>query len=129
MVIGFDPALTDDPRYFVDGFPQLELLSPMIETVLQAAPASEWIEKIAAADLAGSPVNDFGDILTDPHLADVEMFNIYHHPLAGDVRMIRHPVRYSETPANIHRHAPGLGEHSEEILTELAERRAVWNGA
>jgi crotonobetainyl-CoA:carnitine CoA-transferase CaiB-like acyl-CoA transferase len=128
-VIGFDPALADDPRYFVDGFPQLDLLSPMIEGVLQAAPASEWIEKIAAADLAVSDVKDFGNILSDPHLADVGMFNIYHHPSAGDVRMIRHPVRYSETPANIHRHAPGLGEHSQEILAELAERLAASNSA
>lgn len=119
-LIGFDPALTEDPRYFVDDFPQLDLLSPMIETVLQTAPAAEWIEKITAADLAVSRVNDFSDILLDPHLADVEMFNIYHHPLAGNVRMMKHPVRYSETPATIHRHAPGLGEHSQEILAELA---------
>ena len=30
------------------------------------------------------------------------------------------PVKFSETPANIRRHPPRLGEHTDEILAELS---------
>jgi crotonobetainyl-CoA:carnitine CoA-transferase CaiB-like acyl-CoA transferase len=31
-------------------------------------------------------------------------------------------VKYSATPANIRRHPPRLGEHTDEILAEVEER-------
>jgi CoA:oxalate CoA-transferase len=35
------------------------------------------------------------------------------------VRMLGFPVKLSETPCRVRRTAPGLGEHSGEILAEL----------
>ena len=32
---------------------------------------------------------------------------------------LRPPVIYSATPANIRRHPPRLGEHTDEVLAEL----------
>jgi formyl-CoA transferase len=43
----------------------------------------------------------------------------WEHPRAGTVRGIGIPVKYSETPGEIRRHAPLLGEHTEEILREF----------
>ncbi|NND66945.1 MAG: CoA transferase, partial [Halioglobus sp.] len=37
----------------------------------------------------------------------------------GTMRYIRYPGHLSDTPACLHRHAPRLGEHSEEVLAEL----------
>jgi len=33
--------------------------------------------------------------------------------------MPRHPTRFRGTPAELTNHSPGLGEHTDEILTEL----------
>jgi crotonobetainyl-CoA:carnitine CoA-transferase CaiB-like acyl-CoA transferase len=41
------------------------------------------------------------------------------HPYEGKLRQLRPPVRMSETPTLISRHAPKLGEHTTEILHEL----------
>ena len=30
--------------------------------------------------------------------------------------MLRHPVRYSDSPASLRRHPPRIGEHTDEIL-------------
>jgi CoA:oxalate CoA-transferase len=46
--------------------------------------------------------------------------------------MLGFPVKLSETPCQLRRTAPGLGEHSDEILAELgyavAEREALHQG-
>ena len=44
----------------------------------------------------------------------------WEHPKAGTVRGVGIPVKFSETPGEIRRHAPLLGEHTEEILREFA---------
>ena len=41
------------------------------------------------------------------------------HPDGGTVRQLRNPVRYSETPTNVRRIPPALGEHTDDVLQEL----------
>jgi crotonobetainyl-CoA:carnitine CoA-transferase CaiB-like acyl-CoA transferase len=41
------------------------------------------------------------------------------HPMAGRLRQARPAARFSKTPAGIRRGAPALGEHTQEILSEL----------
>ncbi len=43
--------------------------------------------------------------------------------------MLGFPIKLSETPCQVRRTAPGLGEHADEILTELgyaAAEREAW---
>jgi len=41
------------------------------------------------------------------------------HPVAGEVETIGLPVKFSETPGGVRRHAPTLGMHTREVLDEL----------
>ena len=41
------------------------------------------------------------------------------HPVAGPIRQPRHPIRFAVTPAGLGGPAPMLGQHTDEILTEL----------
>ena len=41
------------------------------------------------------------------------------HPSAGSMRTPRPAPRFESTPAELRLPAPGLGEHSDEILAEL----------
>ena len=44
---------------------------------------------------------------------------------AGEpIRVLGHPVKYSEHPAAITRPAPGLGEHTAEVLLEVGYSEA-----
>ena len=51
------------------------------------------------------------------------------HPGAGPIKALGVPVKLSETPGAVDRAAPLLGQHTDEILTELgytaAELRAL----
>ncbi|MFI5317922.1 MAG: CoA transferase, partial [Myxococcota bacterium] len=43
----------------------------------------------------------------------------YDDPRAGRIRQPRPAADFSETPARVRRPAPGLGEHSREVLREV----------
>lgn len=80
---------------------------------------SEWLEIFARLDIPAAQYNRIDDLLSDPHLKDVEFFREEEHPSEGTIRRTRIPnifgggMREDEGPA------PRLGEHSRSILTEL----------
>ena len=41
------------------------------------------------------------------------------HPVAGKIKQIGFPVKFSKTPGEITRHAPLLGEHTDELLGSI----------
>jgi len=80
----------------------------------------EWLDLLLAEDIWCAPVNDFAAVETDPQVHENEMIVAWEHPQAGTVRGVGIPVKFSDTPGEIRRHAPLLGEHTEEILREFA---------
>jgi crotonobetainyl-CoA:carnitine CoA-transferase CaiB-like acyl-CoA transferase len=80
----------------------------------------EWLDLLLAEDVWCAPVNDFAAVEADPQVRENEMIVAWEHPQAGTVRGVGIPVKFSDTPGEIRRHAPILGEHTEEILREFA---------
>ena len=58
----------------------------------------------------------------DPVGEMVGFFERHEHPEAGPYIALRPPVNYSATPANIRRHPPRLGQHTDEVLAEIEPR-------
>jgi formyl-CoA transferase len=79
---------------------------------------AEWTELLNKADIPTLPMHDLESILTDPHLTATNFFPVVHHPSEGEIRSMRVPATWSDTPAKPERLAPRLSEHSEEILRE-----------
>jgi crotonobetainyl-CoA:carnitine CoA-transferase CaiB-like acyl-CoA transferase len=59
------------------------------------------------------------EIVDDPQVLAMQMFEERDHPIAGRTRLPRHPAQFALTPATLAANAPGLGEHTDEILTSL----------
>jgi crotonobetainyl-CoA:carnitine CoA-transferase CaiB-like acyl-CoA transferase len=79
----------------------------------------EWVELLRAHDVWCQPVNTMEETFDDvavKHIAPVLEFD---HPQAGHVKVLKHPVRYSSGEATLRRPPPDLGEHTDELLTEL----------
>ena len=80
----------------------------------------EWLDILLAEDIWVGPVNDFSGVEADPQVRENEMIVSWEHPTAGTVRGVGIPVKFSDTPGEITRHAPLLGEHTTEILRDVA---------
>ena len=65
------------------------------------------------------PVNDIDAFLTDPHVRHRATVRVLEDERFGPIQYLAPPWRFDRTPASIDRHAPRLGEHSDEILREL----------
>ena len=79
----------------------------------------DWIKRLDEAEIPNGVVNDFQDLLVDEYLAESRFFRRMQHPTEGKVVSMAVPVSFSKTAASIHRLAPRLGEHTEEILNEV----------
>ena len=55
----------------------------------------------------------------DPATAGFDLWPTVHHTEIGDVRVDGLPVRFSQTPHDISRGAPCIGEHTEQVLSSL----------
>jgi crotonobetainyl-CoA:carnitine CoA-transferase CaiB-like acyl-CoA transferase len=41
------------------------------------------------------------------------------HPLSGELKLVGSPMKFSETPVQVRRPPPLLGEHTAEVLAEF----------
>jgi len=78
----------------------------------------EWVERLNGAGIPCSPVRTFEEVAAHPQTAVRNMFPTIH-PASGPHRVTGPPIKMSETPARIGAPAPALGEHTEQVLSEL----------
>jgi crotonobetainyl-CoA:carnitine CoA-transferase CaiB-like acyl-CoA transferase len=85
-----------------------------------ATEADEAAGHLQAHGVAAYPVRDGRDLVeSDPQLLARGFYPTLAHPLAGDVR-VEGPVHHlADTPPRLDRPAPLLGQHTDELLTEL----------
>ena len=114
------PELKADPRFAQR--PQraahAKELYDVMEAALAARSSAEWLTLLTQADIPAAPMHTIETLLADPHLDDVDFFQIEEHPTEGKVRAMRTPMRFSATPAMNRRPTPHVGEHTVEVLRE-----------
>ena len=113
--------LLDDPRFAENGsrVKHRDALVPLLAARIHAMPKSEVVRKLREANVPVGPINDLGEVFTDPVVRHLGMIAEVDHPVAGRVRAPGIPIRMSGTPGSIRRAPPLLGEHTDEVLREL----------
>ncbi|MCA3131427.1 MAG: CoA transferase [Rhodocyclaceae bacterium] len=78
----------------------------------------EWVQAFEGRDCCVSPVLRLEEALHDPQHEARGMFVRAAHPVAGEVLQFAPPLRLSQSPFTVRRHAPAPGEHTREVLRE-----------
>ncbi len=120
-VAGWGEEITADPRFATDAArsKNIQALYALLDSATVTKTTQEWMDLLRPLSIPVIPMNRMDDLMSDPHLEAVGLFQRYEHPEAGAYYNVRPPVRFSKTPANIRRHPPRLGEHTAEVLAEL----------
>jgi benzylsuccinate CoA-transferase BbsF subunit len=79
----------------------------------------EIMSLLQSAGIAAMPSFCAEEILSDPHVMARGKIVEVEHPVMGRKRVVSPPWKLSETPAQISKAAPLLGEHNEEIFGSL----------
>jgi len=94
-------------------------LIPAIEEVTINKPTAHWLTTLEHAGVPCAPIENFGEVFTDPHLLARGYFWDAPHPTLGTVRQLGSPMRFSGTPVRRDAAGPRLGEDTDPILREL----------
>lgn len=115
--------LARDPRFLTNALrvQNRRVLAAEIETQTVTWSRDALIDALSAVDVPCGPINDLAQVLDDPQVRHRGLKITLPHPLSGTVATIANPLRFSATPSEYKRPPPRLGEHTEEVLTRLAE--------
>ena len=113
--------LASDPRFATNPARvenRNELISLLNDIFIEHTRA-EWLEILERAKVPHGAINTIPQALAHPQAVAREMVQTVSHPNAGEIELVGPATKFSSTPAQIQRHPPLLGEHTDEVLREL----------
>ena len=116
------PDLSLEPRFanLEQQFAHKGELQGLLRERFRTRPRDHWLARLEAQDLLCAPVRDLREVLVDPQTAHNTM--LIEGPAAGGTRyrFIASPITMSAAPVALNRVPPRLGEHTQEVLAEVA---------
>ncbi|SCY90272.1 CaiB/BaiF CoA transferase family protein [Paracoccus tibetensis] len=114
------PELIDDPRFAIyqQRLAHRSQLEPIINARMTSDTSTYWLARLAEYDVPSAPILSIGEALEQDHVAARQLIETVQHPVVGDMRMVRSPIRFDgEGPAPCV--APSLlGEGTVSILRD-----------
>jgi len=115
------PEWIEDPRFATPAsrVHNIDVRLELTAEVLKTQSSAHWLSRLDAAQVPCAPVLSLDEVISDPQVKANELIVEFDHPHGGRMRQPRPAARFSNTPAEIRRPAPLLGEHSDEVLREI----------
>jgi crotonobetainyl-CoA:carnitine CoA-transferase CaiB-like acyl-CoA transferase len=95
-----------------------EFLEILLPWLLERTKREIW-EAAQAQNMLSSPIYTTEDLFNDPHYRERGFWTDIDHPMAGTFTYPGAPFKMSETPWQIKRPAPLLGQYNEEVLGNI----------
>jgi crotonobetainyl-CoA:carnitine CoA-transferase CaiB-like acyl-CoA transferase len=119
-VLHLEEFLTDERfiSYVLRKQNEADLLA-IVEPIVSQRDSAELESLLMGAGVPCSRMNNIKEVFEDPHMIDRGITVDVEHPVMGKMKAVRNPVLFEDESPSIRRHAPLLGEHTEEILAHL----------
>jgi len=110
----------DDPRFAdaITRFQNCRELIAILDPIFAERTLAEWTDALDRADCYWGKVQSVADVVDDPQAAAIEAFAPTSLPDGRPLRIVKSPVTFAGTPAEVRAAAPELGQHTEEVLLE-----------
>lgn len=115
------PELANDPKYKgnVGRVTHRNILIPKLQAAFKTQSTAYWLETLQSANVPISPINDIPTALNNEQVLARNMVQEVTDPKLGKIKVLGPVAKLSATPASVRTAPPRLGEHSNEVLTEL----------
>jgi len=113
--------LAQDPRFKddVSRWQNRDILDPIISEWVSQHTVREVLNLLEEARVPCGPVNDISAVVDDPHVRVRKAIEDVDFPGVGSVPLSGVVIKLSQTPGEIEKRAPLIGEHNEEIYGKL----------
>ena len=113
-------SLAADPRFLSNDMRNTNrgALEEELNKIFETRPTDDWLATLDQGGLPAGPVLSISEMHDDPQALAREMIVETEHPVAGSVKTLGPPVKFSATPGSVDLPAPLLGQHSREVLME-----------
>jgi len=117
------PDLSLDPRFAnLDAqFANKPELQRRLRERFKSNTRDHWLRRLEEQDLLCAPVRDMREVLVDPQTLHNRMI-LQGEAQHAAYKFIASPIRMSAADATLRRVPPKLGEHTDEVLTEVAAK-------
>lgn len=120
-------ALLADPRFATNPIrvQNRQLVTDTLTPVMKSKTTAEWIEALEALKIGCGPINTLEQVFADPHVQARQMVVEMAHGSGETVKVIANPVKLSATPPSYRSAPPVLGEHTQNVLTDVLKMSAA----
>ena len=112
------PNLFEDERFRTQAGLDSERFQEALDAAYACFDTDELATRLEEQQVPFAKINPRDDVIDDPQVQAVAALWEFEHPIAGAMRQARPPAQFGETPAEIFRCSPELGEHTREVLGE-----------
>jgi glutaryl-CoA transferase len=96
-----------------------EVLVDLLKPILLQLTTREWIDRLEGANVPCGPINRVDEVFSDPQAVARQLTVAMRHSMAGIINLVASPLRLAKTPPEYRLAPPLLGEHTNEILTDV----------
>jgi crotonobetainyl-CoA:carnitine CoA-transferase CaiB-like acyl-CoA transferase len=115
------PDLCDDVRFKTNTarLAHRDELRTTIQAIFDTMHVDELIQRLEAHNVPCGTPRSVKSALADPQVAARDMLLELEYPSLGTIKVLGNPIKLSRTPYVIRQAPPALGEHTEEVLSDL----------
>jgi len=116
------PALVDDKRFATPDLRRQHAseLAALLDHRFREQDMAHWQTALTAHDLVFGPVPTPDEVAADPQMHANDVFIDVDDPRHGPMQLVNSPIFLDDAPKRSPAAAPAIGQHTREVLMELA---------